>query len=52
MSKWGDFMMQIGLTTYGINIRDINDHQYELHDVLGNNILDIIEQEHLCFSRY
>lgn len=45
-------MMQIGLTTYGINIRDINDHQYELHDVLGNNILDIIEQEHLCFSRY
>ena len=28
-------MMRVGLTTYGINVRDINDLQYELHDVMG-----------------
>lgn len=37
-------MMRVGLTTYGINVRDINDLQYELHDVYGKGFLDIIEK--------
>lgn len=36
-------MKRIGVTTYEINVRDENHQQYELHDILGQTLLDIIE---------
>ena len=33
----------IGLTTYSISVRDENNHQYELHDILGWSLIEYFE---------
>lgn len=43
MSNGGISMKHIGLTTYGINIRNEEHQQYEMHNILGTAFLDIIE---------
>ena len=37
-------MKSIGLTTYGINVRDNANLEYELHNIYGKSLIDIIEE--------
>ncbi len=37
-------MKSIGLTTYGINVRDNENMEFELHNIYGKTLIDIMEE--------